>query len=325
MSKELIRKAFDLYKLVSLNNGELSEEQYKIDLSVLTGKDLVKILEFIEKYDEQPYFTIEDLFPQFWLAVSGKRTFPINAIIQMFIAYHKKTGKDETAYLGILFPYLVKRMLNELPFNDIVYLEIERAHHYISNDLLEEAQKRVIAYLIEASKTESMDDWMATWKLLEEKSEFLSTELLIKLTKKLDIEFYLEVMDHMTKDYSLNLQQIKHRNAEAIENIIHQSKFDIYDLAYIFRLGAKEGFRIKLFFDIINRSKFDPEMVKYLRGFIYFGLGFFMLDDDLKPMSSQYQKVAWPSNVTPMHLDDVDIKYQKVWQRIFGEFNVIPQ
>lgn len=331
MNNKLLRKAFDLYKLVSINTGELSEGKYKIDLSALTGKDLVAILNFIEIYDEQPYFTIQDLFPQFWTYANhntnrkwGAGTF--NNIIMMFDAYNRKTGKDQTAYLGILFPHLAKRIIDEFPEFDVqTYLDIEKAHQYISNDLLEAAQRRVLSYLVELSKTDSVDDWLATWKLLEGNSEFISRELLIKLTKKLDVEFYIEVMNYINRDYTLSLQQIKHRDAELIENIIHQSNFGIHDLAYILRLGAKDGFRIKLFFDIINRSKYDPEMVKYLRGFIYFGLGFFMLDDELKPMDSQYRRVAWPSNVTPVHLDDLDIKYQKVWQRIFNEFQVIPQ
>ena len=311
----LLKQAWNFYKLAQIEE-EISQANYQKFIRAIgavgsapVGK-ILDVFNFINKYNDQPYFKLEDLLPEL-----SKLTKDWGYESTINIANKKNIS---STLISQIITYSIEQHLKQLSHLNVTeYLDIEKIQELIPNDLLVRAQKRVILGLLRSARDDrtNVEELIQEFARLRKKSRVFPAPFLMELSKKIGLDFHVEIMHRDGQDWIY------------LNNIINQPKhqWSVYDVAILFNNWSHHKIKdSSLLKRIIQHS--DIEVKAYMRGWIYFsenGLESFMLDEDMRPMNILYRSIEWPERVKIWKASEW-FKYESEWQKIFEEFHVIP-
>ena len=318
------QKCWNFYRLASEAEEVPGEVVYKnfIDmLKTYVTADRDSVIKFILKFQDQPYFKIEDLLaPNFaWL---------FGGLYDLYISLHDAYARELQG--KEMKRELIKKIINYkvetqflAPGEDMYcgdYLDLEKVHAMVSDGVIKRAQQRMILRWIRLSRSDQPhdeSDLKEGWELIYNHSQLIPQQFLEELAKRFGMKFYLSVMK------PIKTQGIIPRNL--VENLLDQKEINEYDLAVLFESDI--WFSGKHFQKLLDKIAPYPNLREFVRGYLYIHTDYYMLDEDLKLINKNYQLVSIPLLIKPIHLNGplVHKSEQEIWQKIFDDFKVVPQ
>lgn len=315
------QKCWNFYRQAS---EEAEKKEYQDDLNSTISywmNDRNHVLHFILKYQDKPYFNIDSLLrPNFaWL---------FGGLYDLYISLHDFQAPDlqdkeiKRAIVKKIINYKVETQFLA-PGEDMYcgdYLDLEKVHAMVSDDVIKRAQQRMILRWIRLSRSDrsyDKSDLKEGWELIYAHSQLIPQQFLEELAKRFGMEFYLSVMKPIkTQGFA---------GRDLVENLLNQNEINEYDLAVLFESDI--WFSGKHFQQLLDKVAPHSNLREFVRGYLYVHTDYYMLDEDLKLIDKNYQLVSMPLLIKPVHLNGplVHKSEQKIWQKIFDDFKVVPQ
>lgn len=320
-----VKQAWEFYKSARTDEEAAAEYKEFIAHHLLSASN--DIVYFHIALDQnRPYFNIKDFLQPnaYWLLWS------LNALaIQLGEQHIPRAIRPEL--IKEIINYKASLMLSkELRTGN--YLDIEQTKNLVAPELMERAKRKIIMRLIglfTRAQKSGMDthgglgkELIIEWRELYQNSKEISHEFLEELIKRFGMDFYVDAIEQ------------SHSNKMTLQKFLTKNKDDItiYDIALLFNyvwLTAKD------FKYVLNKIQHNHELRNFVRGYVYSGNSYgyssergdtpyFMLDESLKPMNDLYKTIAFPDQISPIHLHNVSEKYYDRWQQLFDEFHLIP-
>lgn len=211
--------------------------------------------------------------------------------------------------------YIIQRYIdNYLDKIDIVdYLALETMDLPLGPEYYRKVQMSIIKGIIDMAQNQPI---MSSSQLAH----------LMTYSTKLDKQFLLRLAKHLGPDYYAKVMENQSGKHVPIKNEMEsKEKLTSYDIARLFN-SKSEGIGRKRFMTWMI-DKADEKGKNYLRTFLYQGDGdqYFMLDEQMKPMDTNYNIIKWPQQIKPiLHWSTLPQEIQDKWSNMFADFKIVP-
>lgn len=321
---EVLKKSIQFYKLATLNwdKPEDRQEMYKRDLASLPSvSHISSIYEFIGLYYDEPYFEFTKVADI--LLVHIMRHIVGLEDILSHIRNGLREKYDDNAVIKRFMSFVADRYFDLIKGNWSVdtYIEaIEANWDLLSEEVIRKYQTEMIKKIIRHQSGDLNLSLKYSKQLLSElmlRSSLFSKYFLEKLARHFGPDYYADVMGMAAGTAS---------QGEML-NIRGKDKLNVFDTARIIKEYWNDFIPKELMEELINKT--DEKGKEYLRSLLYIPVDgpneFFMLDEDMRPINTEYKNVMFPVEMFIAKWNSMSQEDRDKWLKIFADFKVVPR
>lgn len=148
-------------------------------------------------------------------------------------------------------------------------------------------------------------------------SDLFDKDWLERLAKRFGVDYYAEVMAKVSGP-SIDSKIMELRNKDSL---------NVFDIARIMKNYLNDFLPKEIMEDLIHKA--DDKGKEYLRSLLYIPVdgpkAFFMLDEDMQPISEDYANILFPDRMFIAKWDHMSQQERDKWLQIFENFKVVPR
>lgn len=343
MTLSIWKKAMQFYVLAAETpdwRADKSSDKYYRQIRDVYNT-LNQYFEALLFWQNEPFFKMGDLdlvLKKLWQGAGSNFSYRLGGAL--LGAQHNGLKSEITQYIANSYINdLLKSWGQMLSSGEMLYgdffNEIDIILPFASTEIIKNLQRRAILAIMKLfRKSQQEDGEEYEWVLQEEwqkyysmQPEFIARSFLLELAKTFGTDFW-EKISNLPSKWINEQEKIYQHVPQLMKDPEHiWTDKDIELLFRDLRYGAMTGEELKRVVEKANTKGRN-----HLRQFIYRNVDneqMFMLDEDMHPLGSDYQAMAWPERVVPMKLSvlrglDAEGKYAPIWEKIFEEFHVVP-